>query len=307
MTWFVSINHKTKSWKSSTSPCRWQAGRLICRAGGESRLGGRSGRRLVSQRLEHQEGVGQHHDRQMPMQPLPPTSLKLIQAAFPFGILIELFNRPAQMRQLDQARQGRLGRQGTEEPLGLAFLAWERAFAEQPSLWSRPTTPGCFAVTCTAGPGMDAQRHELLPQRALAAFAPLHRLPGLLRLGCGNHLGVVAWGWARLLRLAPLAGRGLSLGSRGLTPRVEQASPKVGSDRTDLRQSSLIQGAQKTGDAIACISHHGRNGDLPGQGAVQQVHGQVWFGSKGDRLRHASAATALSPLWPKPLADPNVP
>jgi len=40
------------------------------------------------------------------MQAIPTAPLKVIEATFAFGILIELLDRPAQMRQFDQARQG---------------------------------------------------------------------------------------------------------------------------------------------------------------------------------------------------------
>jgi len=73
--------------------------------------------------VEHEEGVGQHHQGQVPMQALPATPLKVIEATFAFALLIELLDWPAQMCQFHQARQGRLRRQATEKPFGLAFLA----------------------------------------------------------------------------------------------------------------------------------------------------------------------------------------
>lgn len=102
----VSMNHNTRSWKSQTITCRWQAGRLICRTGGESAAPGQIGWFLLPQRLEHEEGVGQHHQGQMPMQPLPGSPLVVTEATFTFGILIELLDGPPQMGQLHQARQG---------------------------------------------------------------------------------------------------------------------------------------------------------------------------------------------------------
>src|SRR6266567_6690524 len=106
LTCSVSMSHKTTSWKSRTSICRWQAGRLSCRAGGKNRPWSRIDLNLLPQRLEHEEGVGHHHQGQMPMQAIPTTALNVIEATFAFGILIELLDRPAQMRQFDQARQG---------------------------------------------------------------------------------------------------------------------------------------------------------------------------------------------------------
>src|SRR6266567_4938410 len=79
---FGSISHKTTSWKSRISTCRWQAGRLSCRAGGKSRPRDRIGLNLLPQRLEHEKGVGQHHQGQMAMQAIPTAPLKVIEAAF---------------------------------------------------------------------------------------------------------------------------------------------------------------------------------------------------------------------------------
>jgi hypothetical protein len=132
----VSMSHKTTSWKSKTSICRWQAGRLSCRAGGKSHLWGRISLNLLRERLEHEEGVGQHDQGQMTMQAIPTASLILIQATFPLAVFIELLDWPAQMRQFHQASQGSVGRQTTEKPLGLTFLAWDGALPKQPAFRS---------------------------------------------------------------------------------------------------------------------------------------------------------------------------
>ncbi len=160
MTCSVSMSHKTRSWNSSASTWRWQAGRLICRAGGKSRSQSRSGgnRRTF---------------------------------------------RPAAMGQLHQARQGSIRRQGTEEPLRLAVLAWEGTLPEQPPFWPGPTAPMGDTVARRARSRVDAKGQELLAQGPPAARAPCHRLPGFLWLGCRDHLNVIARRWTRLLGLSP--------------------------------------------------------------------------------------------------------
>ena len=82
MTWSVSISHKTRIPEEQheyLSMACWQT-ELPRR--GKSRLEGRSDRSLLSQRLEHQEGVGQHDQGQVAMRAVPTASLKVIQAAF---------------------------------------------------------------------------------------------------------------------------------------------------------------------------------------------------------------------------------
>jgi hypothetical protein len=56
-------------------------------------------------------------------------------------ILIELLDRPAQMRQFHQASQRSIGRQATEKPLGLAFFSWQRTLCKQLAFRPSPTVP----------------------------------------------------------------------------------------------------------------------------------------------------------------------
>ena len=141
------------------------------------------------QGLQHQEGIGQHHQRHMAMQPFPGAPLKVVQATFPLGIFVELLNRPAQMGQFYQARRGRLGRQRAEEPPRLTVLAGQGPLPEQPALRSGPTASMGRTVTRRAGSRMDPQRHDLFAQDPAAALAPLHDLPGAPPAG----LLVSAW------------------------------------------------------------------------------------------------------------------
>src|SRR4029453_17948457 len=79
------MSHNTTSWKSHRSTWRWTAGN-----DGRSPEGGKAHRVGRRPALTRQKTVGQHHQRQMPMQPIPPPALVVIQATFALGVLIEL-------------------------------------------------------------------------------------------------------------------------------------------------------------------------------------------------------------------------
>jgi hypothetical protein len=102
--WSEWTNQRTRSWKSQSNTWRWTAGnegRREGAAGGESRLGRRSG-----ETLGDEEGVGEHHQRKMAMQAVPAAALVVAEAALPFGVLIELLDRPPQMGERRQPRAG---------------------------------------------------------------------------------------------------------------------------------------------------------------------------------------------------------
>jgi hypothetical protein len=123
------MSHTTTSWKSHTSTWRWIAGN-----DGRSPEGGKARQGGGRPTLARQKTVGQHDQREMAMQAIPAPALVMVQATLALGILVELLNRPAAMRQLDQALQRRVRREGTVLPLHLAANARHRAFAEQPAL-----------------------------------------------------------------------------------------------------------------------------------------------------------------------------
>ena len=49
--------------------------------------------------MDHQEAVGYHHQRQMPVQPVPRPPLVVSKSALALSILLELLYGPAAMRQ----------------------------------------------------------------------------------------------------------------------------------------------------------------------------------------------------------------
>jgi hypothetical protein len=214
---------------------------------GKSRLWSGSGLNLLPQRLEHEEGVGHHHQGQMAMQALLAASLKVIEATLALAILIELLDWPTQMRQCYQARQGRLGRQATEKPLKLTFRPWQGAFPKQPAFWFGPTASVAFTVASTTRSFVDAQRHKLLAQGASTPCAPVHRLPGVFWQGVSHLFEVVTRCRTRFFRLASLPFVRFNWWDRRLFHFAEQADAKIRGHCADIRQVALIQSSQKLG------------------------------------------------------------
>src|SRR5512134_3968043 len=117
----------------------------------------------------------------MPMQAIPAPPLVVVQATLALGVFIELLDRPAAMRQLDQAVQRCLRRQVAEVPLEVTAFAWHRALAKQPALGPGPDprmASGELHATC--GP-VRPYSHELFAQGPVVVLAPGDRLPALLR------------------------------------------------------------------------------------------------------------------------------
>ena len=80
-----------------------------------------------------EKGVCNHRHQGMPMQPLPGSSLEVIEAQFLFHLLMRLFANPSGFDDRCQPAQFRLRRQVGEIILRLAAGA---AFADQPGFFS---------------------------------------------------------------------------------------------------------------------------------------------------------------------------
>lgn len=116
------MNHNTRSSSSHTMTCLWIAGSVVCLVA-EQR-----GKRFpagilfgTNAGVHHQEAVGQHRERQVPMQPVPPPPLVVSEPTLSFGVLVELLYGPPSVRKLRQPPKRRVLRQGGEIVLGLAF------------------------------------------------------------------------------------------------------------------------------------------------------------------------------------------
>ena len=117
--WLVAMSQNTTSWKSHRSTWRWIAGN-----DGRSPEGGKARQGGGRPTLARQNTVGQHDQREMAMQAIPALALVMVQATLALGVLVELFDGPAAMRQLYQALQRRVHREITVIPLHFAAFAW---------------------------------------------------------------------------------------------------------------------------------------------------------------------------------------
>ena len=102
--------------------------------------------------MEHEKTVGEHDQGQMPVQAVPTASLEVIEAAFLFGVFVELLDDPAGVGQQDQSLQGGLWWEGAEAIsrflwllasllsrwrfLHICCCARQRTLCHQPALWS---------------------------------------------------------------------------------------------------------------------------------------------------------------------------
>src|SRR5207247_2698143 len=95
----VSTSQRPRSWNSQSGACR-------CTCGSELRVteGGKglSSRQRQLQPLQREETISQHDQGQVPVQPLPASSLEVVQATFLLGIFVKLFDHPACMSQSDE-------------------------------------------------------------------------------------------------------------------------------------------------------------------------------------------------------------
>src|SRR5262245_12184671 len=121
------MSHNTTSWKSHRSTWRWTAGN-----DGRSPEGGKARRMGGHPALTREKTIGQHDQREVPMQPIPTPALIVVQATLALRIFIELLNGPAAVGQLDEPLQRRIRGPVTVIPLDLAAFARQRTLAEQP-------------------------------------------------------------------------------------------------------------------------------------------------------------------------------
>src|SRR5262249_13491034 len=199
------MSHNTTSWKSHTSTWRWTAGNE-----GRSPEGGKAHRVGRHPALTRQKTVGQHHQREMPLQAIPAPALIVVQATLALRVFIELLNGPAAVGQLDQPPQRRIRGQVTVIPLDLAAFARQRTLAEQPPF--RPRGDPMMAggeLRPTRGP-MHPYGHELFAQGVVVVLAPGEGLPAVRRQGLEHGFGRIERGGAPPLRLGapPPAWRG---------------------------------------------------------------------------------------------------
>src|SRR4029453_14837398 len=194
------MSHNTTSWKSHSSTWRWTAGN-----DGHAPEGGNARRVGGYPALARQKAIGQHDQREMARQAIPASALVVGQAALAFGVLVELLDGPATVRQFDQPLQRRIRRQVAEIPLHFTAFARHRALAEQPAL--RPGHHARMAggeLRPTRRP-VHAYGSKVFAEDGALVFTPRDGLPVVGWQGLQHGLGWVQRRGARLLGLTPPA------------------------------------------------------------------------------------------------------
>ena len=131
----------------------------------------------------------------------PQASLVVIEAELPFGILVEAFDHPTHVRDVDQIREGELVEADAEVDLFLTSMPLQGPFGEQPAVDGEERA-------ARTSPEHTRPR-DALDQRPLLTMPPGDRLPRLARQAIDDltHLArrdalVEADGLARPTRLA---------------------------------------------------------------------------------------------------------
>src|SRR2546421_2811457 len=270
------MSHNTTSWKSHSSTWRWIAGQ-----DGRSPEGGKARRVGGRPALARQKTVGQHDQREVPMQAIPASALIVVQPTLALGVFIELLDGPAAVGQLDQPTQRGVRRQGAKVPLAVTAFAGHRALAKQPPLRSRADAvmPG-GELRATGGP-VYPHRRELFAEDDVVVLAPGDRLPAVLRQGLEDGRRRIQRRRARLLGLAPppQAWRGRERGGEDF---VGQAYPKAAADAYHV---SALAGrkAQQEGRVvtIASVGDDPGKRDAPRPRLIHQGECQLRFRPKG--------------------------
>src|SRR5438067_13020731 len=281
------MSHNTTSWKSHSSTWRWTAGN-----DGRSPEGGKAYRVGRRPALTRQKTVGQHHQREMPMQPIPTPALVVIQTTLALGILVELLDGPAAVRQFDQPWQWGIRGQGTEIPFDLTACAWHRPLAQQPALGSRADAVMAGGELRAARRPVPAHGDELFAQAPLVVLAPGDRLPTICGQGFEHGFGCIQRGRTRLLRLAT-APRTRRRHGGGHTYLVWQAHPKSTADTDDVSHLSGVEACQEGRIvAVARVGHDPGERHHPGPRLVPQRERQLGLCLQGDLGRHMDLAPA---------------
>src|SRR5688500_5658361 len=106
------MSHSTTSWKSHTSTWRWTAGK-----DGRSPEGGKARRGGGCPALARQKAVGQHGQREVPMQPVPPPAVAGAHAALAVCVCVAGRGGPAAVGQFPQPLPWSVRRQVADVPL----------------------------------------------------------------------------------------------------------------------------------------------------------------------------------------------
>ena len=196
------------------------------------------------------------------MPPIPAPALVVVQPTRTRGVLVELLDRPAAVRQLDEPLQRRVCGQIAVIPLHVAMFAWPRPLPEQPAF--RPSRDAVMArgeLRAACGP-VHPDGHKLFPQGHVIVLAPGDGLPAFRRQARQDGLGLIEGRRASLLGLAAAPG------ARGRYQRCRlhllgEAPPKSAAHADHIRHLPVVEPLHEGG--IVAVA---RVGDDPGSPTV---------------------------------------
>ena len=168
------MSHNTTSWKSHSSTWRWTAGN-----DGRSPEGGKARRVGRCPALARYKTIGQHDQREVPMQPIPTPALVMVETTLALRVLIELLDGPAAVGQFDEAMQRGVRRQVAEVPLEVTACPRHGALAEQPALRSRADAVMAGRQRRAACRPVHAHGHELFAEDHVVVLPPGDGLPAV--------------------------------------------------------------------------------------------------------------------------------
>ena len=195
---------------------RWAAGReRPLPEGGKADPG-----RVGAGALEHQEGVGEHRQGEVAVQAVPAPALVVGQAALALGVLVELLDDPAAVRERDEPLERGIGREVAEVVLGVALLADGGALDQEPAL-GPSRDPGAGVARPAPGSAVEPQRGDPPAQGSGCAGAPGDGPPRRV----GDRRGQLGGGVARRQRrLAGPAAAAVRRRGRRSGPEIGRAS-----------------------------------------------------------------------------------
>ena len=131
---------------------------------------------FIADSLKHQKGIGQGHQRDMMIPPLPRAAFKMIQPYFPFHLLIILINTEAPFGLTDQPSERSPMRRQTGEPVLAWLIGVLRPFNQQFFQWHLHRLTLHQATGHPDDPPSKTGR-----ERPLRSFSPRDLLPTLSR------------------------------------------------------------------------------------------------------------------------------
>ena len=136
---------------------------------------------FIAHPFQHQKSIGQRHQRDMMMPPLPRAAFKMIQPYFPFHLLVILINTEASFGLSNQPSERSSMRRQTGKPVLPWFVRPLRPFDQQFFRWHLHR----FALQQSTG-HPDDHPSKTGSERSFGPFSPSDLFPTLRRQVFGN-------------------------------------------------------------------------------------------------------------------------